>query len=117
MTRHQIVRMRPARHRTNSREPIADLRVIVPIDADLVVEVEIADEGNVGDREAITDDETPVFEMMSLYWPFLLIAWGVLRLIEVMLSSERQHSRGRLGHGERTIGRSSTLPMPTAVAV
>ncbi len=29
--------------------------------------------------------ETPVFEIISQYWPFLLIGWGVLRLIEVTL--------------------------------
>jgi len=27
--------------------------------------------------------EAPIYEVMALYWPFLLILWGVLRLIEV----------------------------------
>ena len=27
--------------------------------------------------------ETPVFELMAQYWPFLLIGWGLLRLVEV----------------------------------
>ena len=27
--------------------------------------------------------EAPIYEIMALYWPFLLILWGVLRLIEV----------------------------------
>jgi Putative adhesin len=27
--------------------------------------------------------ETPVFELIAQYWPFLLIGWGLLRLIEV----------------------------------
>jgi DUF4097 and DUF4098 domain-containing protein YvlB len=27
--------------------------------------------------------EAPIYEIMSLYWPFLLILWGLLRLIEV----------------------------------
>lgn len=30
--------------------------------------------------------ETPVFELVAQYWPFLLIAWGLLRLIEVLFS-------------------------------
>src|SRR4051812_5575135 len=34
--------------------------------------------------------ETPVFELLSLYWPFLLILWGVMRLIEVVVSPERR---------------------------
>src|ERR1044071_10106517 len=37
--------------------------------------------------------ETPVFDMMSLYWPFVLIAWGVLRLVEVLLSRDRRYPR------------------------
>src|ERR1700732_4025413 len=28
--------------------------------------------------------DIPVFELFSRYWPFLLIAWGGLRLIEVL---------------------------------
>jgi hypothetical protein len=35
--------------------------------------------------------ETEVFEVLSQYWPFLLIAWGVLRLIEVVVSRERRY--------------------------
>ncbi|MGO9011306.1 MAG: DUF4097 family beta strand repeat-containing protein [Bryobacteraceae bacterium] len=27
--------------------------------------------------------EAPIYEILALYWPFLLILWGVLRLIEV----------------------------------
>src|SRR5579872_2277116 len=27
--------------------------------------------------------ETPIFELIAQYWPFLLIGWGLLRLIEV----------------------------------
>jgi hypothetical protein len=34
--------------------------------------------------------ETPIFDLASQYWPFLLIAWGVLRLIEVVVSPERR---------------------------
>src|SRR4051812_18267690 len=34
--------------------------------------------------------ETPVFDLASQYWPFLLILWGVLRLIEVVISPERR---------------------------
>lgn len=28
--------------------------------------------------------ETPLFDMLALYWPFLLIAWGLLRLVETL---------------------------------
>ena len=34
--------------------------------------------------------ETPIFDLASQYWPFLLIAWGALRLIEVVVSPERR---------------------------
>ncbi|MBV8904393.1 MAG: DUF4097 family beta strand repeat protein, partial [Acidobacteriia bacterium] len=27
--------------------------------------------------------EAPIFEVIAIYWPFLLIAWGLLRLLEV----------------------------------
>ena len=36
--------------------------------------------------------DTPVFELIAQYWPFLLIAWGLLRLVEVALWRE-----GRVG--------------------
>ena len=32
--------------------------------------------------------DVPVFEMLAQYWPFLLIAWGLLRLVEVALWRE-----------------------------
>ncbi|HEX3748056.1 MAG TPA: DUF4097 family beta strand repeat-containing protein [Bryobacteraceae bacterium] len=32
--------------------------------------------------------ETPLFEMLAQYWPFLLIVWGLLRLVEVALWRE-----------------------------
>ena len=32
--------------------------------------------------------ETPIFELIAQYWPFLLIGWGLLRLAEVALSRE-----------------------------
>ena len=35
--------------------------------------------------------ETPIFDLLAQYWPFLLIAWGVLRLIEVVLSRDRRY--------------------------
>jgi DUF4097 and DUF4098 domain-containing protein YvlB len=31
--------------------------------------------------------DVPVFELISVYWPFFLIAWGVLRLVEVLASA------------------------------
>lgn len=34
--------------------------------------------------------ETPVFDLLSMYWPFLLILWGVMRLFEVVISPQRR---------------------------
>jgi DUF4097 and DUF4098 domain-containing protein YvlB len=34
--------------------------------------------------------ETPVFDLLAMYWPFLLILWGVMRLIEVVISPARR---------------------------
>lgn len=35
--------------------------------------------------------ETPVFDLLSMYWPFLLILWGVMRLVEVALSRDNRY--------------------------
>lgn len=35
--------------------------------------------------------ETPVFDLLSMYWPFLLVLWGVMRLIEVIVSPQRRN--------------------------
>jgi 23S rRNA pseudouridine2605 synthase len=43
--------------------------------------------------------ETPVFDMMATYWPFLLIAWGFIRLIEVLIW-HRDGVRGSFSGGE-----------------
>jgi DUF4097 and DUF4098 domain-containing protein YvlB len=43
--------------------------------------------------------ETPIFELLSLYWPFVLIAWGLLRLVEVVVWS-RQGYRSSFTGGE-----------------
>src|SRR5947209_8098159 len=43
--------------------------------------------------------EAPVFEMVAQYWPFLLIGWGLLRLIEVVFSPD-ERSRGTFSGGE-----------------
>ncbi len=40
--------------------------------------------------------ESPLFEQLSTYWPFLLIGWGFLRLIEVMLWRREGSFRGGL---------------------
>ena len=31
--------------------------------------------------------EAPVFDLLAQYWPFVLIAWGLLRLVEVLVWS------------------------------
>src|SRR5262249_13438316 len=33
--------------------------------------------------------DIPLFDLLAQYWPFLLIAWGVLRLLEVLLDYYR----------------------------
>jgi len=43
--------------------------------------------------------ETRIFDLVSMYWPFILIAWGLLRLVEVLVWS-RQGYRSGLGGGE-----------------
>jgi autotransporter translocation and assembly factor TamB len=35
--------------------------------------------------------EAPVFDLIATYWPFLLIAWGLVRLIEVLLWRSSRH--------------------------
>jgi DUF4097 and DUF4098 domain-containing protein YvlB len=46
--------------------------------------------------------EVELFRLISLYWPFILIAWGVLRLIEVLVEATRSKPlpSGRLSGGE-----------------
>src|SRR5205823_14401250 len=69
MTGHQIVWMRPAGQPANPREPIAQMRIIVPVDADLIIEKEIADERQIGDRESLGHDEATAVEMRIQYAP------------------------------------------------
>lgn len=47
--------------------------------------------------------QIPAFELAAVYWPFLLIAWGVLRLIEVLVAAARGRSYPRSGGGEVAI--------------
>lgn len=35
--------------------------------------------------------ETPVFDLFAQYWPFLLIGWGLIRLIEVVVSEQQRY--------------------------
>lgn len=35
--------------------------------------------------------ETQIFDLVAEYWPFLLIAWGLIRLAEVVLSGGQRH--------------------------
>ncbi|HVP48830.1 MAG TPA: DUF4097 family beta strand repeat-containing protein [Bryobacteraceae bacterium] len=46
--------------------------------------------------------EVPLFQLIAQYWPFLLIAWGVLRLLEVLieLSRSKPLPSGGLSGGE-----------------
>lgn len=43
--------------------------------------------------------EAPVFDIIAQYWPFILIAWGVLRLIEGLIW-HREGVRGSFSGGE-----------------
>ncbi len=43
--------------------------------------------------------EAPVFDILAQYWPFILIAWGVLRLIEGLIW-HREGVRGSFSGGE-----------------
>ena len=46
--------------------------------------------------------DVPMFRWLSMYWPFLLIAWGLLRLIEIFINYKRglPPPRHGLGGGE-----------------
>jgi DUF4097 and DUF4098 domain-containing protein YvlB len=35
--------------------------------------------------------EAPIFDVVAQYWPFVLIAWGLVRLLEVAFTSEARH--------------------------
>ena len=43
--------------------------------------------------------DTGIFDLMAQYWPFLLIAWGLIRLVEVMVW-HREGVRGGFSGGE-----------------
>jgi len=47
-------------------------------------------------------EEVPLFQWIAQYWPFILIAWGVLRLLEVLveLSRSKPLPSGGLSGGE-----------------
>jgi DUF4097 and DUF4098 domain-containing protein YvlB len=46
--------------------------------------------------------EVPLFQWVAQYWPFILIGWGVLRLVEVLIEAARQKPlpSGGLSGGE-----------------
>ena len=46
--------------------------------------------------------DVPLFQLLSLYWPFILIAWGALRLIEVLFefAQSKPLPAGGLSGGE-----------------
>ena len=44
--------------------------------------------------------EAPTFEIIALYWPFLLILWGVLRLVEVAWPGNEGRWRNGFSGGE-----------------
>ena len=35
--------------------------------------------------------ETRIFDLVAQYWPFLLIAWGLIRLLELLASEQQRH--------------------------
>jgi DUF4097 and DUF4098 domain-containing protein YvlB len=44
--------------------------------------------------------ELPVFDLMAQYWPFLLILWGLLRLVEAVFWRDQPGRAGRFTGGE-----------------
>ena len=44
---------------------------------------------------------TPIFDLVAVYWPFLLVAWGLLRLVEAFVW--RGHEVGRYTGGEAAL--------------
>jgi DUF4097 and DUF4098 domain-containing protein YvlB len=44
--------------------------------------------------------ELPVFDLIAQYWPFLLIVWGLLRLVEAVLWRDDQGRGGSFSGGE-----------------
>lgn len=43
--------------------------------------------------------DTRIFDLFSMYWPFLLVAWGLLRLVETLIWNAQGYRPG-LGGGE-----------------
>ena len=41
--------------------------------------------------------EAPIFDIVALYWPFLLIAWGLLRLVESLFWTSKGYHTGLSG--------------------
>src|SRR5258705_5471861 len=58
MARQQLVWMLPTRDRLDACEPALEVRIDGPVDADLVVEEQVAAHGNVGDGQAVADDKS-----------------------------------------------------------
>ena len=46
--------------------------------------------------------EAPIFDVLAQYWPFLLIAWGLLRLVEGLIW-HREGLRGSFAAGGRAV--------------
>jgi DUF4097 and DUF4098 domain-containing protein YvlB len=44
--------------------------------------------------------ETPIFDLLGQYWPFLLIGWGLIRLVEVLIWHHQGGVRGSFSGGE-----------------
>ena len=44
--------------------------------------------------------ETPIFDLAAQYWPFVLIAWGLIRLVEVLIWHREGGVRGSFSGGE-----------------
>ncbi|HEY1341782.1 MAG TPA: DUF4097 family beta strand repeat-containing protein [Bryobacteraceae bacterium] len=44
--------------------------------------------------------EAPIFDLVARYWPFVLIGWGFLRLVEVMIWSRDNGRRSSFSGGE-----------------
>src|SRR5581483_3168638 len=69
MAGHELVRMHPSGLAADAREPVADVRIVVPVDADLVFEEEIPAHRKIGDGEAVRHHKLATAKMRIHHAP------------------------------------------------
>src|SRR5512132_2676862 len=63
MPGHQRVRMNPTGLVTKARDPVADMRVLIPVDADFLGPEHVTAQRQIGDRQPIGNDVAPRMEV------------------------------------------------------